>query len=250
MPRIYRMLQQWDHWLSQPLGQNLIREEASILESSLLDKRGMHLTLIGVPSQQALLKHHEVMNQIVMGPLVNSHPIFHYVETNFQELPVQSTSMDLVLLPHTLEFLDNPRQLLTESCRIVKPEGHLLILGFNPYSLWGLKRWWDRDKTTFSRSHFISVDTIKKWLILADFELVQQKGLLFRPPIVASSLDRYFQWMEWLGQKSHLPFGSVYLLIAKAKSIPLTPIRLRWKQALSGAAITPRIYSGTLRNSS
>ena len=49
-------------------------------------------------------------------------------------------SIDLVILPHILECIDNPRQLLAEACRIIKPEGHIIICGFNPHSLWGLKK--------------------------------------------------------------------------------------------------------------
>ena len=59
---------------------------------------------------------------------------------------------------------------------------------------------------------------------------------------------RIFQklrWLEWLGSKCYKPFGGVYILQAKAKVTPLTPIRMHWKQELSGVRITPGMIPGS-----
>ncbi|MCQ4062135.1 class I SAM-dependent methyltransferase, partial [Klebsiella pneumoniae] len=64
----------------------------------------------------------------------------------FEELPFESQSLDMIVLPHVLEFSEDPHQLLREVERVLMPEGRVVITGFNPMSLWGLrhaalKRW-------------------------------------------------------------------------------------------------------------
>ena len=57
-----------------------------------------------------------------------------------ESLPFANESVDVVVLIHQLEFADRPHQMMREAVRVLAPEGHLLILSFNPYSLWGLRR--------------------------------------------------------------------------------------------------------------
>ena len=145
-----------------------------------------------------------------------------------------------MLLPHSLEYIDTPHKLLAEACRIVRPEGHLIILGFNPFSFWGLKKKMHQGKHPKSvpwSSHFIRPTQIKTWLKLADFELVKQDTLLFRPPL-QNKLYQKLRWLDWVGRHCYPGFGGVYSLVAKAKVVPLTPIRLRWQQKFSKISIS------------
>jgi hypothetical protein len=115
----------------------------------------------------------------------------------------------------------------------VKPEGHIIICGFNPFSLWGLRKFFSKqDKTPWS-GNFIKQGLIKKWLGLADFKLIKQTYTLFRPPLSHEKLFKKLNFLEWIGQKCCPLLGGVYVLIAQAKVIPLTPIKLSWKQKLS-----------------
>ncbi len=239
MPKLYRMTQHWDHWLTQFLGQHVVAAERRCLQQLLSSYYGKYALLLGVPQQQGLLKSTVMPCQYLMTPLlVNKNKFTEVIESEFYELPFASGSVDLVLVPHTLEHLDNPRKLLSEACRIVKPEGHIIILGFNPMSLWGLKKTMTTANVTPWNSHFIQSTTVKKWLGLADFELVLQDTFLFRPPTRHQRLFRKLTFLEWLGNKCYKPFGGVYVLIAKAKVVPLTPIRMRWQQKLSSLHAT------------
>ena len=64
------------------------------------------------------------------------------MRAHWHELPFDAQSIDLILLPHALEFIDNPHEVLREVDRVLRPEGRVLILGFNPWSLFGLRRVW------------------------------------------------------------------------------------------------------------
>lgn len=232
---MYRAAQQWDQWLTQSLGQGVLDAEKKCLLHCLGTFYGKHGMLIGVPHQHELLKTSVTAHQVILTPLISKTRAIKTIESDFHELPVASGSIDLVLLPHSLEYSSNPRQLLAEACRIVKPEGHLLILGFNPYSLWGLKKILVQRKGIPWSTSFIQLSTIKSWLGLADFELVKQDFILYGPPL---SCHSQFKFLDWLGHACFRSLGGVYILIAKAKVIPLNPIRLRWQQTFSNIRVS------------
>ncbi|OGT53279.1 MAG: hypothetical protein A3E84_01515 [Gammaproteobacteria bacterium RIFCSPHIGHO2_12_FULL_42_13] len=239
----------WDQWLTHFLGENLLDAERQLLAKILSHSYGKHTLLIGVPRQYSLLKASVMPYSWLITPLPSKTKQSNYIESNFDELPLQSGSVDLVVLPHTLEYVDNPRQVLAEACRVVKPEGCILICGFNPYSLWGLKKLFSQKKKTPWSNNFTPATTIKKWLKLADFEIINQQTTLFRPPFVNSEWYEKLRFLEQLSKVGCSAFGSVYMITAKAKVIPLTPIRLRWKQQLSGIRISTTITGRIIRSS-
>ncbi|MEO8401415.1 MAG: class I SAM-dependent methyltransferase [Gammaproteobacteria bacterium] len=244
--KTYRATTQWNHWLTQFLGHNVLESEKKFLLRALTNYYGKHTLLLGVPLQNDLLKASVTAHQVLLTPMISKTRQIKIIEAELDELPIASGSVDLVLLPHTLEYLDNPRLLLSEACRIVKPEGHIVILGFNPFSFWGLKKMVASNTNLPWSNNFIQANTVKKWLGLADFELVKQDSFLFRPPVLNHALYRRLKFLEWVGKKCYRPFGGVYVLVAKAKVIPLTPIRLRWEQGLS--SIRTAIPGPTMRD--
>lgn len=202
MVKTHRAIQRWDNWLTETLGSRLLEAERQFLPPLLVDCYGKHALLIGVPRQQGMLKFSTIPHQVLLTPLFKKSDNYPYIESNLAELPIASASIDLVLLPHTLEYIDNPHKLLSEACRIVKPEGHIIIFGFNPMSLWGLKKHMTKDLTVPWSSNFISANTVKKWLALADFEMVKHDTLLFRPPLEHhDKLYQRLKIMEWFGSK-------------------------------------------------
>ena len=235
MPKTFRKIQQLDHWLGSFPGHSILEAEKKMLPQILTNYYGNQIVLIGTPRQQSIIKSSSIPNRILLSPMFNNthHRAVQSIESDLHELPVASGSVDLVLLPHILEYLDNPRQLFAEACRIVKPEGHLIVCGFNPSSMWGLKKMWaNKNKIPWS-GNFLPTSLIKKWLGFADFKLTKQLTMYHRPPVSYEKLFNKLKLLEWLGNKIHSPFGGIYILIAQAKVIPLTPIKLRWQQKLS-----------------
>lgn len=219
------------------MGQYLLRAEQSLLTTLLKQHYGKHALLIGMPCQASLLQATHIPCHALINPL--SHTLKastttplrweRVIDSDLHELPIQTGSVDLVLLAHTQEFIENPHQLLMEACRVVKPEGLIAIIGFNPFSLWNLRKFSEMGR-------FISAYKIKYWLKLADFELEQKKTILFRPPIRQESL---YQKLACLEKIACLPgLGGVYILLARAKVVPLTPIRMQWKQPLTSMTIS------------
>lgn len=240
MAKTYHKIQHWDRWLEHFLGHAVLEAEKKLLSSVLSQHYGNQLILIGTPHQHVLLKSSSIPNQYLITPLLTQKNLnkIKTVESGLHELPIASGSVDLVVLPHILEYIDNPRQLLAEACRIIKPEGHIIINGFNPYSLWGLKKLWAKRNTIPWSGHFMSANQIKKWLSLADFKLIKHRTHLLRPPINHEKIYKQLAFLEKIGRFIHWPFGGVYTLVAQAKVIPLTPIKLSWKQKISDVRLT------------
>ncbi len=231
----YRALQHWDQWLThQSLGQHLLGEEKDYLTHSLKAHYGKHALLIGTPSQATLLQSTDIPYQMLITPLNGVAVGSRVIGSDLHDLPILAGSMDLVLLPHTHEFIDNPRQLFLEACRIVKPEGLIVICGFNPYSLWGGLK-------PSASSRPVPPYKIKDWLSLADFVLEEKKTFCFRPPIKQYAWYDRLQWVERAAGFCFPFLGGAYLLLARAKAIPLTPIRMKWKQELAGIPLGPTI---------
>jgi hypothetical protein len=96
---------------------------------------------------------------------------------------------------------------------------------------------------------FIHSRTVKKWLNLAEFVLEKHSTTLYTPPITRSHLYNKLQFFERLGKICWPLLGGVYILIARAKVIPLTPIRMQWKQQLSSIPLSTSISAGHARYS-
>ncbi len=246
----YRALQHWNQWLTQHfLGNHLLHEEQHLLAHLLHRHFGKHALLIGVPRQHTLLNATTAPYHSLASPLVNHHKEnkFNQIESDLHELPLLTGSVDLVILPHMLEFIDNPRQLLSEACRIVKPEGLIAIIGFNPYSMWGLKKIMVKHKSVPWSANSINANQIKNWLHLADFAMEKHAFAFFRPPVNHPTTFQRLHFFERIGKKCFPKLGGIYIILARAKVIPLTPIKMKWKQHLSNIPISTRISSHIAR---
>lgn len=246
----YRTLSNWNQWLGREyLGCDLIHAEKQILVQLLKRHMGKHALLIGVPHQYPLIESTRIPCHSLATPLVYQNKKINLIETEMRDLPIATGSIDLLLLSHILELVDYPRQLLSEACRVIKPEGLIAICGFNPYSAWGIKKILTKHRKAPWGGHFIHANQIKKWLQLADFQLEQHKTVFFRPPILNHAIYQKLSMMESIGSKVFPYWGGVYILLARAKVIPLTPIRLKWKQKISDIRISQTISGHIARSS-
>src|SRR5581483_1674717 len=122
-------------WLRSPRGRRLVALEERELRRVLPDIFGRHILQIGNWGRgQRLLGTADTLHRAVLGT-VSELDAQSLVKP--EQLPVMSHSVDAVLLPHTLEFTQLPHNVLRETSRILNDRGRLLILGFNPWSLWG-----------------------------------------------------------------------------------------------------------------
>ena len=159
------------------------------------------------------------------------------------ELPFESGSLDMVVMPHVLEFNENPHQILREVERVLMPEGHVLIAGFNPRSLWGMRRVLG-SKTGYPwRGSFISLPRLKDWLALLGFEIVSGRFACYAPPLLNPKLIQRLHFMEPAGDRWWAVCGGIYFLQAIKRVPGMRPIKPSWNDGLVSKLLpaTPKL---------
>lgn len=236
-------------WYRRQLGQWLIESEREQLEPALCHLFGYYLVQVGSAMDDYLLGASPIRNHIVID---EAAPINRPGQEGARVLgmhgcadilPLQNDSIDVVVLPHTLEFEPSPHQVLREVERVLVAEGHVVIVGFNPWSLWGGRRLFSqmgrlgrygrfgrqRRPALPWRGAFRSTIRIKDWLALLGFEVVMTRYGFFRPPLQHQGIMKRLRWLERLGARWWPYFGGAYIIVAKKKVVTLTPIRPRWR---------------------
>jgi SAM-dependent methyltransferase len=141
---------------------------------------------------------------------------------HFGHLPFATQSVDLVVLPHVLEFADEPHEILREVDRVLRPEGRLVVTGFNPVSLWGLRqslgslagREWLPEP-----AQMITIARLRDWLKLLGLSVDEVLHGCYRPAFDSARWLQRFQFIERAGDRWWPILGAVYLL-AGVKRIP------------------------------
>ena len=218
-------------WFAGKLGSSVLKAEQSRIAQVLPDLFGYHILQIGGSGTEHLLDSSRINHKIIT--YLESDDISQNIASFYcasRSIPIATDSMDVVVLPHVLEFETNPHQVLRETERVLIGEGHVVILGFNPWSLWGLWRlflaW--REDPPWS-GHYLGLTRLKDWLTLLDFEIIKTECFYFRPPIQNVKFMQRLKFMEQLGRYCWSYFGGVYLLVAKKRVIPLTPVKMQWR---------------------
>lgn len=208
--------------------------ERAALARILPDLFGYHLAQLGSHFGGELLESSRIAHRFVVALHAGAQPAPAALVCAADALPLAADSVDVLVLPHVLEFADNPHRVLREAERVLIGDGHLVLMGFNPWSWWGLWRlllgW--RDAVPWC-GHFYGQSRMRDWLQLLDFELLQVVRLFFRPPLRRARALARLQWLENLGRHAWPVFGGAYLLVAQKRVLPLTPGRVRWSMRRS-----------------
>lgn len=163
--------------------------------------------------------------------------------------PLAGHSLDLLALPHVLEFSSHPHQVLREAERILRPEGHLLISGFNPLSLWGMRRMLRRGCGGYPwDGHFLNLARLKDWLALLGFELQAGRMICYAPPMRQSKWLRRFAFLEAAGDRWWALGGGVYLLHAIKRTPGMRLLTPKWGEAWRpGASMVQPVPKTTIQ---
>lgn len=227
--QIRDQLRRW--YTTSMVGRTLLQQEREHLEPVLNTLFGYHAVQVGCLPGEDLLNQCRIPHRVVMDP--DPGKPAHAVLCAYPDaLPIQSDSVDVVVLPHTLEFERAPHEILREVDRVLIPEGHVLILGFNPWSLWGLMallRGRHKHPDPPWCGKFLSQTRLKDWLALLGFKVVLTREFFFRPPVQNEAMLRRLMFMERMGAKYWPRMGGGYLLLAQKRVFTLTPIRPRWR---------------------
>ena len=231
-------------WWESPLGRALLAAESELLGEALEDVFGWELLQIGAwGSARELLAGSRTRSQSLIaapgttcGANIIGRPSL---------LPVMADCVDAALLPHTLEFAPDPYAVLREVARVLVGEGQLLVLGFRPWSLWGMRARWSRAGFPPGMRRVLSERLLREWLALLGFEVVAARRYLYSSPWSRGlSQGESTGRMLRPGLTYPLPAGA-YLLKARKRMYTLTPIRPRFREkpAVIGGLVKPTTRS-------
>lgn len=232
-----------DDWFATDLGRRLLNAEMAVLHEILPHLFGYHLVQIGGIKTECLLVSSRIMHRCLLHTtkVTQSFNTHSQVCANLEALPFISDCIDVVVLPHVLEFSPSPYAILQEVERILIPEGHLVIIGFNLLSFWGGWRFLTLKRHSLPWcGHFLSLLRLREWLGLLGFSLASHKTFFFLPPINHENVLKYTVSLEKIGSRLAWHFGAVYVVVAKKRVATLTPLRPKWYRPKTGLSI-PKI---------
>ena len=206
-------------WLDSPSGEYVRQWEQERLDTLTADIFGFNAMQIGLPQIDALranrMPNKWLTDTLVPRPAEQGSRVV--VVHDFAELPFATQSLDLVVLPHVLEFAEEPHQVLREVERVLIPEGQVIICGFNPASLWGARQVASR----LTGSHFLPQDgefigmpRMKDWLKLLNLGVSRTYFGCYAPPFHREKWLSRSSFMESAGGKWWPYLGAVYMVQA------------------------------------
>lgn len=229
-------------WLEGDIGRELLVEQQAMIEQLLAGAFGYHLLQVGIDPQLALCESSSIRHRLVLAQSLYPGVPANAVVGSAAELPFEHHSLDLVVLHHALDFTDNPHQVLREAARVTRPGGHLIVVGFNPFSWWGLRKLMARKpQAPWQSGQFIGPRRLLDWCqLLGLTELESLTGGFLGPFSLNRKLQSYQQ--RWLPSS-----GAVFALLVRKDEESMTPIRrLRFKRRFIALPVTKPATRGQL----
>lgn len=235
-----------EDWLQTPLGQCLVEAEKIELEERVAQFFGFQLLQIGDWGALESVRDKALTRNAVLVSSRTAPGV--QIVSAASYLAIASDSIDGVILPHTLEFDEEPHQVLREAERVLSGEGKLAVLGFNPFSLWGARRLLGTQGFLPGISHMLTRRRICDWLTLLGFEVTETRNFFYRPPVNHRRILEGSAGYERIGARLGGFLSGVYLVMAKKHVYSAVPPRLR--QLRTNSAVVGGLVKPTSRNHS
>nr|WP_154717449.1 methyltransferase domain-containing protein [Sterolibacterium denitrificans] len=228
-------IQGFDDWLDTPQGRYVLQWEQAKHDQLVADIFGFNAVQLGLP-QYDFLRANRMPFRLHCDDLPGGIGSGRLI-TNPHYLPFASASMDLVVLPHLLEFHEAPHQILREVERVLVPEGSVIVTGFNPFSLWGLRRRFTRAAGAPPpwRGHYLSVMRLKDWFALLGLETHSGSFGCYAPPFSQENHLRRWRFIELAGNRWWPYGGATYIIQAIKRTHGMRLIPPGWRERMMHA---------------
>ena len=226
------MLRKWtDHeaaeWLQTSLGESLLARESRVVEEALDGVFGEECLQVGLwGDERAFLRFSRSQRTSLVAEQAAADGRSAIGQPH--NLPIASDSVDCVILPHTLDYSDRPHAVLREVHRVLRSDGTVVLLGFRPGGLWGLRRLVPGAGMPPGAHHLISDRRMRDWLKLLDMRIQANIRYFFRWPLPATKSGASATW-EQRGQRWWPELSACYMLTAQKRISTLTPLRPTWR---------------------
>ena len=228
-------------WLETPQGKYVLAWEQRKLDILVADIFGFNAVQVGFPQHDFLRANRMPFHVSCCdrgGVTVQSDPRY---------LPFATNSIDLIVLPHILEFNANPHQILREVERVLVPEGSVVVTGFNPYSLWGLRRIMSGQTGRPPwQGRYLSVPRLRDWFTLLGFETRSGAFGCYVPPVRQDKWLKRWGFMDAAGDRWWPVAGGVYVLQAIKRQHGMRVIMPKWHERMAAARALAAVTSKPL----
>lgn len=249
-------------WFQTPPGRYLLEWERAQFDRAVADIFGYHALQLGMPDLDALGSNRMPHRWLALdaagfaasggtGALEPTGSRDEVGDTaaasrlalraDYAALPFPERSLDLVVLPHTLELNVDPHATLREVDRVLVPDGRVVICGLNPASLWGLRQ----RRANLTRrlgigepylpdtGEFIGYWRMRDWLRLLGFEVESSRFGCYRPAVRSVRWLARFEWMDRLGERWWPIFGAAYFIIGVKRVHGMRLMSPAWKSTMA-----------------
>lgn len=235
-------------WLKTPPGKYLLAWEREQFDQAVSDIFGYHALQLGfaeldalrtnrMPHQWLAVSSSQHASSYPTDPNASSSRPKVAMVTDAGALPFAANSLDLLVLPHTLELSQDPHAALREVERVLVPEGRVVISGLNPTSLWAMRQRRAHFYQRFGHSQlflpeageFIGYWRLRDWLRLLNFEVESGRFGCYRPAFETDKWLSRFEWMDKAGSRWWPIFGAVYFLVAVKRVRGMRLLEPAWK---------------------
>lgn len=238
----------WRRWLDLPTGQQLLALEQAWLDAAVGDCFGYQAIQVGPSSLDALRKNRmghrtRLCFKAPQQDRLESDQDQSMVVGQADAWPFASESVDLVVLVHGLEVVEDPHGLLREAERVLIPEGRLVLVGLNPMSLWALHRPLSPVQFPPVLSRWVAMGRVKDWCALLALQVEGGRHGFYRPVSGSARRLERLAWMEDAGARWWPGFGALYQLTAVKRRVGMRVILPQWraKAASSAKPVAPTV---------
>lgn len=221
--------QSFESWFQTPLGRSLLADQRACVERHIAKLSGARQLQVGLSHRLPLASTADFSQRILTTPRWNSVIPDGVAVCDADELPFPGDSMDLVILHHTADFSRHPHQALREASRVLRGEGMMVLIGFNPFSLWGLRKLISSHHSGPWGGRFMMKRRMEDWLRLLDFSVESAGSSFFQLPLQRSVLSDRKGIMERVCGNRFLPVGAYYCILAKKRVYSRIPRKPVWQ---------------------
>jgi hypothetical protein len=205
-------------WLESPAGQSFQQAEREAASTELGRMFGAQFLQIGAwGDPEAFLGYPATARRAICDS--EAGPGVGFVARP-ERLPVSGQTVDGLFLPHTIELTRHPHEVLREAERVLVGGGRIIVLGFNPVSILGIRRLLTRGGFPPGLNQTVSQRRLTDWLSLLGFDVTVSRRYFAAVSGGDSIRDRLRQ----------LPFSyGAYMLVAIKRVHIVTPLRKLWR---------------------
>ncbi len=230
-------------WFETPAGQQLLMQEQQLLDEELSYLFGYHLAQLSISRNVKLYENSRICHCFSIGSGTPDTAADVGMYSDFDALPLEDEQVDVTVLHHVLEFSSNPHQVLKEASRVTIARGHIIVIGFNPYSAMGMCKPFAQIFTNKAvwRRNSLAKSRVSDWLQFLDCNTLRIHNGSYG-----------FSWQSRGGKggavgrllrRWQAPFGNFYCLVARKDRASLTPITPSWEKPHRLPAVGKRALS-------